>query len=240
MRWPKGPPHLALNPPYVLFFCFSFCFVFCCPFFALNRKNPVFPLKKAFFVNFLCFSLFLPQPFWLAPCSISLSLSLSCSFVSFFLLVFLFCSLFVSWYFSLSFLSFLLCFCFMKRTTSKYSIAIFCPEILSLFGVSFLFFVSNPFLLSLLFPDFKLCFLFNIKVFDFQTHNLKKKRIFWVKRGVATKRVFLSTCVLQNVKSYRFFCVHFFGNFWVMFKKHCKIGVSAHFKRPKIEKKGHF
>ena len=27
VRWPKGPPHLALNPPY-LFFCFSFCFVF--------------------------------------------------------------------------------------------------------------------------------------------------------------------------------------------------------------------
>ena len=26
VRWPKGPPHLALNPPYVLFFCFSFCF----------------------------------------------------------------------------------------------------------------------------------------------------------------------------------------------------------------------
>ena len=33
MRWPEGPPHLALNPPYfssVSFFCFfSFCFVFC-------------------------------------------------------------------------------------------------------------------------------------------------------------------------------------------------------------------
>ena len=27
VRWPKGPPHLALNPPY-LFFCFCFVFVF--------------------------------------------------------------------------------------------------------------------------------------------------------------------------------------------------------------------
>ena len=31
VRWPKGPPHLALNPPYfvcfVFFFCFSFCFL---------------------------------------------------------------------------------------------------------------------------------------------------------------------------------------------------------------------
>ena len=29
VRWPKGPPHLALNPPYFFWFCF-FCFVFCC------------------------------------------------------------------------------------------------------------------------------------------------------------------------------------------------------------------
>ena len=27
VRWPEGPPHLALNPPY-LFFCFCFVFVF--------------------------------------------------------------------------------------------------------------------------------------------------------------------------------------------------------------------
>ena len=24
VRWPKGPPHLALNPPYFYFFCFCF------------------------------------------------------------------------------------------------------------------------------------------------------------------------------------------------------------------------
>ena len=28
VRWPKGPPHLALNPPYVICFVFLFC-VFC-------------------------------------------------------------------------------------------------------------------------------------------------------------------------------------------------------------------
>ena len=27
VMWPKGPPHLALNPPYL--FCFVFCFVLC-------------------------------------------------------------------------------------------------------------------------------------------------------------------------------------------------------------------
>ena len=40
VRWPEGPPHLALNPPYLFFFdCFlggSF------PFFAFNRKT-LFP-----------------------------------------------------------------------------------------------------------------------------------------------------------------------------------------------------
>ena len=29
VRWPKGPPHLALNPPYFLVFVFVCCFFFC-------------------------------------------------------------------------------------------------------------------------------------------------------------------------------------------------------------------
>ena len=34
MRWPEGPPRLALNPPYLLFvFCCFFVFVFCFLFF---------------------------------------------------------------------------------------------------------------------------------------------------------------------------------------------------------------
>ena len=50
VRWPEGPPHLALNPPYFLFLflffvcCFCFFVVFCC--FLL------------FFVVFCCFLLF--------------------------------------------------------------------------------------------------------------------------------------------------------------------------------------
>ena len=27
VRWPEGPPHLALNPPYLFLFCFCFFFV---------------------------------------------------------------------------------------------------------------------------------------------------------------------------------------------------------------------
>ena len=40
----------------------------------------------------------------------------------------------------------------------------------------------------------------------------------------------------QNVKSYRFFWGHFLGKFWLMFKKHYKIGISALFKKQKMEK----
>ena len=55
------------------------------------------------------------------------------------------------------------------------------------------------------------------KGFWFQNKELKKKT-FLVKRGVATKRGFLSTCVLQNVKSYRFFWL-FFWQFLVDVQK---------------------
>ena len=57
MRWPEGPPHLALNPPYLffllfgccfffffLFFCFLFfvfCFCFCFCFFFGGFKGQV-------------------------------------------------------------------------------------------------------------------------------------------------------------------------------------------------------
>ena len=53
VRWPKGPLHLALNPPYLLVFCF-FWFVVV-PFLSLlcNSKRTCFPPKKrAFFVYF--------------------------------------------------------------------------------------------------------------------------------------------------------------------------------------------
>ena len=44
VRWPEGPPHLALNPPYlfdfflVSFFCFLFSFWFL-SFLCFNRKT---------------------------------------------------------------------------------------------------------------------------------------------------------------------------------------------------------
>ena len=98
VRWPKGPPHLALNPPYFLFFFFGFCFFF----FALlslffNRQKTCFPPRKGHFLLIFNVSLsFSLNLFWPPPFSVFLSLSLCCSFLFSFLLVFLFCFLFVS------------------------------------------------------------------------------------------------------------------------------------------------
>ena len=44
VRWPKGPPHLALNPPYVFLVCFVFVYLF--SFLCFNRKTLFFPPKK--------------------------------------------------------------------------------------------------------------------------------------------------------------------------------------------------
>ena len=94
-RWPKGPPHLALNPSYSICFCFFvFCF-FCFLVFAFARKTLFSPQKWHFCVFFLCLPLFLFSLVSLSPFSVSLSLSLSlslsCSFLVSFLSVFHFC-----------------------------------------------------------------------------------------------------------------------------------------------------
>ena len=60
VRWPKGPPHLALNPPYFLFVFLLFFSCFCFFVFLKNRKKLVFPLKRAFLLLILlCFPLFI-------------------------------------------------------------------------------------------------------------------------------------------------------------------------------------
>ena len=167
VRWPKGPPHLALNPPYFLFVFFGFCFfsLLCFLCFLIDKKTCFPPRKGHFLLIFnvsLSFSLNL---FWPPPFSVSLSLSLCCSFLFTFLLVFLFAFflflVFVSFF---PYLSSLLLF--HEKKNIKIFNCNFFPETFSLsFGFLSCFSVSNPFFLSLLFPDFKLCFLFNINVF---------------------------------------------------------------------------
>ena len=62
VKWPEGPPHLALNPPYVFLFVWFFRCVFCSFVFfggfgsgevARNATSP--GPKPSLFVCFLCF-----------------------------------------------------------------------------------------------------------------------------------------------------------------------------------------
>ena len=232
VRWPKGPPHLALNPPYLFFVVFVVLFFFGFVFWLFNtEKNLVFPPEKGIFCLFSVFLFLSPLALLGLPLFLFLFLCLSFFFFSFFLpsclcfcflLVPCFCSFFVSFSFFFAFLSW-------KEQHQNIKLQVFF-FLKSFLFFSFLpFFLSSSFFLSLLFPDFKLCFLFNIKVFGFKTKNLEKN-IFWSKGGLQQNGFFLSTCVLQNVKSYRFFFGHFFlAIFGWCSKNTIKIGISAHF-----------
>ena len=80
-------------------------------------------------------------------------------------------------------------------------------------------------------------FLFKVKVFGFKTNNLKNRN-FWSKGGLQ-QNGFLSTCVLQNVKSYRFFVCLFWTKLGDV-QKHYKIGISARFQKPTFENMASF
>ena len=125
-RWPKGPPHLALNPPY-------FSFFICFPFFAFNRKHVSSLSKRAFLFICLYLPLFLFSPFLASPfftfSSLCLSLVLSFFLPSFlflmsvsgFCFLFLFCLLF-------SFKMFFCC-CFSVSCFVLFGITIICIHI---------------------------------------------------------------------------------------------------------------
>ena len=217
VRWPEGPPHLALNPPYflvffvcfrlfvclfVLFFWFFFVFVsFLC--FWVTKKTS-FPPEKGHFCLFLSVSLCFSWAFFGLPLLQFLFLCLS--------LVLFFLSSFLSFFFGFLlvpsfslFLSFCVVFGFVswKLTTSKDSIAkFFFHQSRVFFGFLSCFLFQIP-LSYLCCSWYSVMFLFNINVLVSKKNQVEKHQ-FFVQRGVATKRVFLITCVLQNVKSYRF------------------------------------
>ena len=135
-------------------------------------------------------SLFGPPPFSFNFSSLCLSLSLSLYIVLFFLssfLSFFFLLSFGSLFLSLSLFFCLLCFCFMKGTTSKYSITKFFHQSFLFFWVSCLVFSLNPFFLSLFFFLILSCVFVQHQCFWFQKTQVEKHQ-FLVKRGVATKR----------------------------------------------------
>ena len=202
VRWPKGPPHLALNPPY-LFVVLSF---FSFPIFVSNTKKPCFPPRKGHFLFiFECLPLFLLSLFWPPPFSIFLSLSLS-----FFLLVFLpsclsFCFLLLPCFCLFNSFSFFFAFVSWKEQHQNIQLQSFLASIFSLFFSGFLscflFEISFSYLCILL--DFKLWFWFNINVFGFKKHKLKNTN-FCSKGGLQQNVFFMNLC-FAKCESYRFF-----------------------------------
>ena len=197
---------------------FVFFFVFF-PFFALTTKKPGYSPRKGHFCLFLVFLFLSPLAFFGLPLFLFLFLCLSLFFFSFFTpscLCFLLS--FGSLFWSLSLFFFLLSFSFMKGTS-----------IFSLFLVSCLFLFQVPFsyLCYFLILSYVFC---STSRFWFQHKQLKKTQ-FLVNKGVATKRCFfINLCFAKCQKlSFFLFFFAFFGNFWLMFKKHYKIGISAHF-----------
>ena len=171
MRWPEGPPHLALNPSYFFIVWFCFCFCFPCLSLLLIDKQPCFPPRKGHFCLFSMFLFLFPLTFFgFPPFSVSLSLSLSFSCLSFFLLCLSFCFFFVSC-FCLFFIFLSSLFLFHEKNNMKiFNCNLFFPRnIFFFFLVSCLAFSFQSLsLIFVFFPDFKLCFLFNINVFAFE------------------------------------------------------------------------
>ena len=147
MRWPEGPPHLALNPPYLFLLFLLFCFFWVLFFGCLIQKKPCFPPEKGIFCLFSVFLFLSPLAFF-GPPSFSVSLSLSLSFLLFFLSSFLSLFFAVFWFLvSVSFFIFLssLLFFHERNNIKIFNCKFFFSEIFSLFLVSCLFLFQVPF-----------------------------------------------------------------------------------------------
>ena len=65
-------------------------------------------------------------------------------------------------------------------------------------------------------------------VFGFKTNNLKKHTQIFGQKGGCNKTFFMNLCFAKCQKL-SFLGGPFLGEIWVMFKKHYKVGISAHF-----------
>ena len=151
----------------------------------------------------MCFSFFLPQPLLTSP-FFCFSFSVSLLLLSFFLpscLSFLlsFCFLFLS----LFHVSFFSAFVFWKAQHESFKLQfVFFINIFSFYG--FQSCLSNPFFLIFvifLILSYVFC---STWMFLVSKQTTKKNTHFFGEKGGCNKTFFLSTCVLQNVKSSRF------------------------------------
>ena len=202
----------------------------------IEKKNLFSPPKGHFCLLLsvlLCFSLtFLASPFFTSSFSVSLL------FFSFFLLVLLSLlslgSFFVSFFISLSSLVVL----FHEKNNLKLLNLKACfINPFSLFGFLSCFLLQMPFS-CLCFPDFGLCFLFNINVFAFKKTSFLTP-IFEKKKGVAIKCLLYEPVFLQNVTSHRFFWANF-CQILVDVQKHYKHRYFSTFLYAKKRKIYHF
>ena len=162
-----------------------------------------------------------PLAFFGLPLFVFLFLCLSLFFFSFFLPSCLsFLLSFGSLFLSLSFFLFhsSLIFFHQRNNIKIFNCKFFFINIFFGGGFSVLVFLSSSFFLSLFFCWFKVMFIQH-HCFWFQKKPSWKTPIFGQKGGCNKTVFFLWPCVFQNVKSYRFFGGHFFGKFWLMFKK---------------------
>ena len=197
-----GPETLLIC--FFLFVLLFFFFVFSFLSLLLIEKACFLP-QKGHFCLFLSVSLSFSLIFCGLPLFQFLFLCLSLvilflsSFLSFFFTFFWFL-VFVSFF---PFLSSLLLF-HERNNMQIFNYNVFFHQSV-LFLLVFLscFLSSNPFFLSLPFPDFKLCFCSTSMFLVSEQTSKTKNTNFW-SRGGCNKTVFLSICVLQNVKSHSF------------------------------------
>ena len=206
MRWPKGPPHLALNPPYLFWF-------------VVFGTQTCFPLQtRAFLLSVQFLPLFIITFWFLLSFALSLSLclyiyiylSLSLSLLLFYLfLLCLLCFFLFAFFCFLGFVSLFLCLVSLLLFHEKNNIKILSfkvcfSSIPSFGGVFCLRFLSDPFSLSLFF------FLILSFVFCSTSMFLLKRKFknVWSRGGLHQNGV-LITCDLQNVKSYHFWLAIF-------------------------------
>ena len=218
VRWPKGPPHLALNPPYFLFFFCFYVFFSCFPFFAFNREKLCLSPKDGHFCLFLSVSLCFALAFFWASSFSIFSLCASLLFFAFF-------PSFLFSHFCIWFLLFFFCFvCFFVSSCSSVLFSCLLSSFVLNHNIGFIF-LCIFFLVVVVVFCFS-CFGILLFFWFLETSpktSLKKMEIpKTAKMKMQKKRTFLTRAVRTVVSTNRVFFFSCFYNFCTFCCKHYK------------------